>query len=108
MYSVINNLITLVRGDTATFNVDLKTEEDGSLEDYTPAAGDRIVFKVKKNYNDANAIITKTGTTISLSHNDTKDLSPGEYVYDVTFISSDNTVIDHVIPVTKFIIKEAL
>ena len=108
MYSVLNNTITIVRGDTATFNVELKVEDDGTMEDYTPEEGDIILFKVKKNYTDEDTIITKTGATISLNHDDTKDLTPGEYVYDIEFTSSDGTVIDHVVTVNKFIVQEAL
>lgn len=107
MYSIVNNKITIVQGDTATFNIVLKAEVDGALEDYTPAEGDMLTFKVKKMLNGP-ALITKTGTTISLSSADTKQLSPGEYVYDIEFVSADNTVIDHVVTVNKFIVKEAL
>lgn len=108
MYSVYNNEIVIVRGDTATFDIVLKEEVDGDLEDYTPEEGDSLVFKVKKQYNDAEPIITKTGTTISLSHDDTKDLTPGEYVYDIEFTSEDGTVIDHVVTVSSFVVQEAL
>ena len=108
MYTIVNNKITLTRGDTMTFNIDLKVEQDGALVDYDLEEGDELIFKVKKNVNDKVTLIEKEGPTITIVSEDTEDLSFGDYVYDVKFTSADQTIVDHVVTVNKFVITEAL
>lgn len=99
--------ITLTRGDTGIFNIDLK---DGEGEDYTPQEGDKLEFAMAKNY-DSEVIIYKIipmdTLILRLDHEDTKDLEIGKYVYEVQFTSSQgdvSTIILSTIKITKDVI----
>lgn len=98
MYKVENDNIYITRGDSAVLNL--------SIEGYTPAAGDTLTFSVKKNCNDAQALITKdidtTEMTITIDHEDTANLEFGDYFYDVQLrrdngetVTYDTVIIPH-------------
>lgn len=78
------------RGDTCPISFDI-TDKDGNQLDLTNA---EVYFTVKKNYNTSIYILQKkkstgditfNGTTgsLTLTHNDTAELSYGKYVYDI-------------------------
>ena len=69
-----SNVITLTRGDTCDFDVEIKTD---SGQTYTPQEGDVITFTVKKDTKTADVIIQKIGSTIVLNPIDTKNLNYG-------------------------------
>ena len=85
------------RGDTCPIKFSVK-DSNGSEIDLSQA--DEIYFTVKKNYNTSTAILQKkltsdeitvegsTGTLV-LTHDDTKTLSYGRYVYDIQIVSGD-------------------
>jgi hypothetical protein len=92
--------ITIIRGDSRTFNVNIR-ENDGSPFDLT---GYTVFFTVKPEYKsetDDGAFITKTYSnipnpetgvlSIDLASTDT-DIRPGEHWYDIQLKSSANRV----------------
>ena len=76
-----SNVITLTRGDTCAFDVEIKTDSGAT---YIPQEGDVVTFTVKKDTKTADVIIQKTGSTIVLNPADTRSLKYGSYLYDVT------------------------
>lgn len=97
MFRISNNEITLTRGDSAEFDIELSTC-DG--EPYEPQEGDVIEFTVKDNVYSSQALIHKTGSRIFIEPEDTAKMSYKEYVYDVQVTLADGTV-DTVIPPSK-------
>ena len=97
-----NNVITLTRGDTCAFDVEIKTDTG---ETYIPQEGDIIAFTLKKDTKTADVIIQKTGSTIVLNPTDTRSLKYGSYLYDVTLTTESGAVYTIITP-TEFIIAE--
>lgn len=97
-----SNVITLTRGDTCAFDVEIKTDSGAT---YTPQEGDVITFTVKKDTKTADIIIQKTGSTIVLNPADTRSLKYGSYLYDVTLTTISEAVYTIITP-TEFIIAE--
>ena len=56
MLKVVNNGISLTRGDTATFRLQIKNQ-DGT--DYEIAPDDQVLFTVKRSPNDEEIVIQK-------------------------------------------------
>ena len=94
--------ITITRGDTASFSISI-TDASGAA--YEPQEGDVVTFTVKKSTKTEDILIQKTGTSISLAHEDTADLKYGTYAYDVqlTYASGD---IDTFIGPADFVVTE--
>lgn len=99
-----SNVITLTRGDTCAFDVEIKTDSGAT---YTPQEGDVITFTVKKDTKTADIIIQKTGSTIVLNPTDTRSLKYGSYLYDVTLTTISEAVYTIITP-TEFIIAEEI
>lgn len=97
-----SNVITLTRGDTCAFDVEIKTDKG---ETYIPQEGDVITFTVKKDTKTADIIIQKTGSTIVLNPTDTRSLKYGSYLYDVTLTTISEAVYT-IIPPTEFVLAE--
>lgn len=97
-----SNVITLTRGDTCAFDVEIKTDSGST---YTPQEGDVITFTVKKDTKTADIIIQKTGSTIVLNPADTRSLKYGSYLYDVTLTTISEAVYTIITP-TEFILAE--
>lgn len=98
MFRISNNEITLTRGDSAEFDIELSSC-DG--EAYEAQEGDIIEFTVKENVYSSEALIHKKGNKIIIAPEDTAKMSYKEYVYDVQVTFADGTV-DTVIPPSKF------
>lgn len=79
-----NNGITLTRGDTAEFV--LTVEEAGTETEYD-FSNDTVKFGVKRNAYDTEYVLEKTVDSetgkLKLTHDDTKDLEFGDYLYSV-------------------------
>lgn len=96
MVTVVNNTITLVRGDTVEIPVTIWTR-DG--DKYVPSEGDVIRFALKENYDSENVLIKKVlpndGLILRLESCETKGLTAKKkpYVYDVE-ISTANGYVD--------------
>lgn len=111
MQKVVNNAITLTRGDTFIAVVSLT--RDG--EAYVPQEGDSIKFALKKAtmnptktaYTDKEPLIEKSvpiaSMTLQLDPIDTKSLPFGDYVYDLE-LTFANGVVDTFIAGEPFII----
>ena len=83
MVSIDDNMnIYLTRGDTITFDVELTDEDENP---YIMSADEVIVFTVRKIPGKNTALITKVNNTpeISLTTDDTKLLTFGDYKYDI-------------------------
>ena len=80
MLTISNQNIFLTRGDTA--KIALSITSGNSAYDSTK---DTVVLTVKKSTTDKEKVLRKTAVNgvITLSHDDTKNLDYGDYVYDV-------------------------
>jgi hypothetical protein len=88
--------LVIDQGTTYNLHVELNDDNDNPLsgEHYTPRA------KLRKHYASANATtfaatLSNTGTgvlTLSLTAEQTANLQPGKYVYDVEVVDSANSV----------------
>ena len=99
------NNIYLTRGDYAAMDV-IMTHDDGS--EYTMQAGDSLVFTVRRIPGKGEIVIQKmvTAPLIELDTDDTKDLTFGNYKYDVYLINSLNQKIDTFIADKIFTVGE--
>ena len=104
MYEVKGSNIILTRGDT--FIATITMTRNGTA--YTPVEGDSIRFAMKKNYSDAQPLITKQisydALTLRIESNDTKTLQVGSYVFDIeiTFANGDiDTFISGILTLTE-------
>lgn len=103
MFKVNGNTITITRGDTGIFTLNIKTPA-GADYDYS---NDNVLFTVKKTTHDAEALIQKQviyGENVTISPADTSGLQYGSYVYDVQLTTGN--IVDTVIPPSGFIVKE--
>lgn len=93
MLKIDGTTIRLTRGDTLKIAISLKDYEG---HDYTPSQGDVIRFALKKRYEDSRPLIHKiidnSDLMLVLEPSDTKDLSFGDYVYDIEITFNDGTV----------------
>ena len=92
MYKVTGTTITMVRGDSAVFDVFL-TDLDGDT--HVPADGDEINFYLKEYAagDDEDPILTKKVSMASMQlvfdPADTKPFSKGRYKYDLEYVMAD-------------------
>lgn len=110
MVTVVNNTITLVRGDTVEIPVTIRLRNG---EEYVPSEGDVIRFALKGSYDDndpvlIHKVLTNESPIIRLEACETKALVAQKkpYVYDVelttahgyvdTFIRGQLTVLGEV------------
>ena len=80
MLKIVQNVITLTRGDTARIN--LSITKNGASYDFS---GDTVVFSVKHDVNTPDYVFQKPviDGSITILPEDTEGLSYGNYVYDV-------------------------
>lgn len=103
MIKIEDNVITIIKGDTAIINV--------SIEDYILTTPDIVLFTVKESIEDNVYVLQKiiryydsTGVArIELTSDDT-DLDPGTYIYDIE-VRFDDGRVDTIIQPTKFKVK---
>lgn len=105
--------IEIIRGTTNTFNIEVK-DADGAA--YTLSSGEKLVFGVKANKQQADCDILKTLTAnditdsgayaLKLSPEDTADLPCGHYCYDVGLVSGEDYYC--VIDCSRFVIKHSI
>ena len=72
--------ITIIRGRAKRYHIGII---EGAESEYTPAEGDVITLTVKKSVNDDEPLIVKTGQDNLFEPEDTAQLEPDMYVYDV-------------------------
>lgn len=92
MTLLFGQIILLTRGDTLMRPFVIKN--NGVI--YEPAADDTITFKVKKDYSDKNAVLTKyidpSDLTLILAPSDTAQLAFGDYYYDMQLTTANDEV----------------
>ena len=105
MFKIQGNVISITRGDTASFTLTIK-QEDGTAYDYS---NDQVLFTVKANVYTKDKIMQKNvvyGEDVVINPSDTANLPYGEYWYDVQLTGGAGTV-QTVITPTKFrVMKE--
>lgn len=87
------NNVYLTRGDTATLRVNIT---DSSGEPYIMLPDDRLIFTVRRLPEKGSPVINKTvaGNVITLSTDDTKDLTFGKYRFDIYLYNSMSNKLD--------------
>lgn len=98
MFFIENGTIVLTRGDSAEFDIEIK---DNTGLPYILKDGDKVQFAVRsigefsETTPPAEPLILKEGPSVKLTHDDTKSLAFGDYVYDiqVTFANGDRDTI---------------
>lgn len=102
------NDVTIVRGDTLTLSISEIKMSDGSP--YTLKDTDIIYLDVKKNSIDKTAVFRKSVTAadyvegvlpVTVLPEDTVNLSPGDYYFDVRLFMDDDNIYT-IIPMSKF------
>lgn len=96
MVSVVNNTITLVRGDTVEIPVTIRLRNG---EEYVPSEGDVIRFALKEEYGDnvpvlIRKVIPNDSLILRLESCETKDLMMRKkpYVYDIELTTANGYV----------------
>lgn len=99
MYRVIDNNISIIRGDSATITLSV-TGAQG--KPYTILPTDSVTMMVRKTPT-SEVVLTKTFTNAVLNIDpvDTSSLACGSYVYDVQLVHRDGWT-DTIIPVHQF------
>lgn len=100
MIHIVNDDITLSKGNSLVVNIELF---DGD-EPYTPEAGERLIFSLKRAINDDEYVMQKdiTNLVLELSPKET-NISVGKYLYDIVLFGENKK--DTVIGPKGFIIK---
>lgn len=101
MFNIANNKISITRGDTGIFTLDIKN--GATAYDYT---NDTVLFTVKRDTYTTDALIQKTvvyGENVTILPEDTAGLDYGEYVYDVQ-VTTAGGLVDTVITPSKFVV----
>ena len=89
MFKVNGTNISLTRGDSATLHVDLT--QGGAP--YEMQVGDVLTMTVKKDPNDAEAVLTLTADsdcTFHFAPEDTEGLAFGGYKYDIQLTTGED------------------
>ena len=89
MLNVLGKKIHLTRGDTAYISVSLK---DNNGNDYIPAEGDKLYFRLKKNICKDSQILEKEisaeTSVLELIPEDTEQLEFGTYCYEIELVTA--------------------
>ena len=99
MFKISGNMISITRGDTGIFTLELSA--NGEAYDYS---NDTVVLTVKRGTNAGEVLIQKQcvyGENITFEPADTQNLPYGNYVYDVQ-VTTAGGVVDTVIPPSAF------
>ena len=111
MYKVVNNDIEMIRGDTATFTINI-TGKDAST--YSVDSSDTFTFTVKRSAQSPTVLIEKKFTgivggsqvTLTLDPADTSPVPFGTYVYDIQLKNTVTGYTDTIISPHKFRLGE--
>lgn len=104
MFTVQNNNISLIRGDSGAFTISI-ADTNGIPVALTD--GDVLTFTVRRTPRSPTIVLQKTitGGTLYINPTDTQDLTFGSYVYDVELCRADGYT-DTIIPPHEFLILE--
>jgi len=89
MSTTINGTkIYMTRGDTPTLDIAIIITATDT--EYTPAAGDKVYFRLKKSPRDATILLTKevTGGQLAFDVDDTAQLAFGNYRYSLELVTA--------------------
>lgn len=96
MVTVVNNTITLVRGDTVEIPVTIRLRNG---EEYVPSEGDVIRFALKESYGDnvpvlIRKVLPNSAPILRLESCETKELMMRKkpYVYDIELTTANGYV----------------
>ena len=90
MLKIVNDIVKLTKGDSAMFNVAI-TFADGTPYELQP--GDRLKMTVRRRIgSDVLLESESTTNTITLTHEMTSNLIPGQCVYDIELKTSSGEV----------------
>ncbi len=98
------NDIELTRGDTLHLEIEI-TNQDG--EKYELNIGDKLEFTLKRNTTTEEIIFKKqlSSNQFTISHEETKKMNYGTYVYDVQ-LTQENGDVTTIIKPSKFKVTE--
>ena len=101
MFRVVNNNISIIRGDSATITL---TVTDANGDPYVILPTDSVTMMVRQTPT-SEVVMSKTFTdaTLSIAPADTSSLPCGNYVYDVQLVHEDGWT-DTIIPVHQFVV----
>lgn len=105
MLIITRNRISLTRGDTASFKVNLKNEEGSN---YILTDGDKLIFTLKKSTVSEEILIQKNieNGEFKIYPDDTRKLFYGNYVYDIQLTKENGDVCTVVKPSLFEILSE--
>lgn len=85
MLKIKNMDIYYIRGDDDGFSIQPTADDGTEITDFTG------VFSVKKSYDDTNYVLQclMDGTVVNLTHDKTKNLAYGDYIWDVELTLAD-------------------
>ena len=90
MLKFVNNIIKITKGDSAVFNVDI-AYADGTP--YIIKSGDKLKMTVRRRIGSEVLLESESTTnTITLTHDMTTKLVPGNCVYDIELKTSAGEV----------------
>nr|DAU47779.1 MAG TPA: hypothetical protein [Caudoviricetes sp.] len=104
MFTVQNNNITLIRGDSGAFGISI-TDTNGNPVELTD--GDVLTFTLRRTPRSPTIVLQKiiAGGELDIKPADTEGLTFGAYVYDIELKRADGYV-DTVIPPHEFLLME--
>ncbi|WP_418947983.1 hypothetical protein [Phascolarctobacterium succinatutens] len=104
MFTVQNNNIALIRGDSGAFGISI-TDTNGNPVELTD--GDVLTFTLRRTPRSPTIVLQKiiAGGELDIKPADTEGLTFGAYVYDIELKRADGYV-DTVIPPHEFLLME--
>lgn len=104
MFTVVNNEIFLIRGDSAEFELKLRSKVGKPIQ---LTEDDKLLFTVRKSVKSEEFSLQKefVNGKISLAPEDTERMEFGKYLYDVQLTRKDGFV-DTIIPPHVFNVLE--
>lgn len=107
LFSIINNTISITKGDSAQFKVRIKNP--GTGEDYRLQPGDRVVLSVKPDKKDAQYLFQIDGPVFHILPEHTIDANPRQrYYYDVELRFGNNQDVHTIVKKSLFVVKEEI
>lgn len=104
MFTVNNNNISMIRGDSGVFAVSI-ADTNGNAVELTE--GDALTFTLRRTPRSPTIVLQKTITdgTLTINPSDTQDMPFGSYVYDVELKRADGYT-DTIISPHEFLLLE--
>lgn len=104
MFKIIDNEITITKGDSGSFTIRAMNPDDS---EYEWKDGDRLIFSLRERGLRKGVILEKEGRYIELYPEETRKMKCGRYLYDVVLYTVGGDVAT-IIPPTLFEVKEKM